>query len=87
MPKSSFPGGWLGGLVAGWVAGLENLGIKLTQPSLVELGLGLSLAILECLETPDNEPILKPTKQPTQKPTQKYTAFRAVLYTARDSSS
>ena len=28
--------------------------------------------IFECLETLDNEPILKLTKQPTQKPTQQH---------------
>ena len=32
--------------VGGW---LEKLGIKLTQPSLVELGLGLSLAKIQAL--------------------------------------
>ena len=42
MPKSSCPGGWVGGWLGGW---LEKLGIKLTRPSLVELGLGLSLEI------------------------------------------
>ena len=36
----------MGGRPAGWAAGwvLEEMKLRLTQPSLVELGLGLSLA-------------------------------------------
>ena len=47
MPKSSIPGGWVAGWVAGWLGGwVEKLRIKLTQPSLVELGLLKQLNIL-----------------------------------------